>query len=154
MNVESGESSGTNDCDLAADLEYTLVVGAAAGATLWIGSHGWAMDGAPSLPQPFRFTLLPRPVHVQRARQQLTTIVQTSTGTPAGTTESSVSSTITFGPNVASVAATSGAPTAYSSHHSILDGTTNGTSNKLIIGLCVGLGVPCLAALAAGVWQA
>lgn len=198
MNVENGESSGTDKCNISADLEYTLAVGAAASATLSLGSHEWGPDYTSTIPiytttlastcaksqtaivataqatqasststdwldaiglrdftsdavQTYTITqcastgLVECPVSLQ------STIFRTSTGTPAGTTESSVSSTIKFGTNVARVAATSGAPTTDSSHHSILDGTTNGRSNKLTIGLCVGLGVPFLAALAAGV---
>lgn len=198
MNVDSGKSSEPNECDISADLEYTLAVGAAAGATLAIDSHGWGPDFTSTVPiftttlastcaksqtetsttqftqstststdwldaiglrdiatntvQTYTITRCASTGLVECPISLQTTIVQKSTGTSAGTTGTSVPSTIAFGTNVAKVAATTGAPTAYSTHHSVLHGTTNGTSNKLIIGLSVGLGVPFLVALAAGIW--
>ncbi|KAJ5259466.1 hypothetical protein N7478_012447 [Penicillium angulare] len=69
------------------------------------------------------------------------TVQSGSTITPTNT-YSSVTSTITFGSNAARLGASSGTPTPYSA-------SSSGGSDhkKLIIGLCVGLGVPILAAL-------
>ncbi|KAJ5088732.1 hypothetical protein N7456_012348 [Penicillium angulare] len=72
------------------------------------------------------------------------TVQSGSTITPTNT-YSSVTSTITFGSNAARLGASSGTPTPYS--HSSRGGSDH---KKLIIGLCVGLGVPLLAAFIIG----
>lgn len=217
MRVDDTSTAETDDCDLSADLEYTLAVGAAAGATVGVGSHKWGPtaestvpiwyttlastcvkseatstpsasvsaqitarenvvkgvddligdDGSTTSTRTETYTivacsssgLVNCPVSLQTTSVQIATVtsiltVQSgSTASFAVNTQSSVTSTIPFGHNSAKLTATSGAPTSYTPlatcRHSTLDGGT-GTSNKLIIGLRVGLGVPFLAALIIG----
>lgn len=65
----------------------------------------------------------------------------------------SVSSIVAFGTNVKSVAGVSGVPTSFdpsaitNEAQNILNGQTGGVSNKLILGLALGLGVPFLIAI-------
>ncbi|KAF3007250.1 hypothetical protein E8E14_009783 [Neopestalotiopsis sp. 37M] len=65
----------------------------------------------------------------------------------------SVSSIVAFGTNVKSVAGVSGVPTSFdpsaitNEAQNILNGQTGGVSNKLILGLALGLGVPFLIAV-------
>ncbi|KAJ5656691.1 hypothetical protein N7507_008641 [Penicillium longicatenatum] len=99
----------------------------------------------------------------QRIVTSEVTVQSGSSATFPANTFASVTSAIPFGTNVRSLLATSGSPTSYipatststtsatGGGSSVLDGTTNGTSNKLIIGLSVGLGVPFLAALILGI---
>ncbi|KAK3290999.1 uncharacterized protein B0H64DRAFT_420741 [Chaetomium fimeti] len=230
-NITGGaELAAQEGCALKIVQEYTLAVGAAAGATVAVGPHTWGLE--PNTTIPLFYTTLadicaitadatPTPTAAVAARQEeddpnlethtLTTKVlytgiscaspglpacpqslqsttlRTSTQThvtavPSGVTPTfpastalSVASTIPFGKQVNKLAATSGAPVSYvpppppptsSARPSgkgdddgvgdvlddigeVFQGETGGVSNKLIIGLSVGLGVPILAAIIA-----
>ncbi|KAL2820105.1 hypothetical protein BJX63DRAFT_338548 [Aspergillus granulosus] len=219
------------DCALEAVAEYTLAVGAAAGATVAVGTNQWGP--APSTmipvwyttlasvcagektspptptPTPNRPTLEERqrdedanselvtttlttttkyamvscistglincPVHLQSttsAEREMTTILTVESGVDAtfpASTFSTLSGAIAFGENVRTLTPTSGVPVSYvppvampsptdgsetssnddSSVHGDDDG---GNNNKLIIGLSVGLGVPALIGVGAGLW--
>ncbi|KAI1335505.1 hypothetical protein F5Y15DRAFT_428188 [Xylariaceae sp. FL0016] len=81
-----------------------------------------------------------------------------TTSVPSGNTPTfpqsvmtTVASTIPFGTNVKDLKATSGTPTSFvpnPTHHAnnFLNGETGGVSNKIIIGVGIGLGVPVLLA--------
>ncbi|KAJ5624636.1 hypothetical protein N7510_000945 [Penicillium lagena] len=205
VEVDAGHDAGDSiNCDLAAELEYTFALGAAAGATVAVDSHTWGP--AISTTVPVWYTTLasicaetkatpvassqitPRaalnrrddlddlfgspttttstytivnclsqgvvncPVNLQTTSTATSVVsVQSGSSTAAVNT---ITSAIPFGTNVHKLAATSGAPTSYvpfaTGGSRILDGTTDGTSNKLIIGLCIGLGVPFLAVVFIG----
>ncbi|KAH6844681.1 hypothetical protein B0I37DRAFT_312366 [Chaetomium sp. MPI-CAGE-AT-0009] len=223
-NITGGaELAAQEDCALKIVQEYTLAVGAAAGATVAVGPHTWGLE--PNTTIPLFYTTLAdvcaitadaTPTAAVAARQaddpnletqtlttkvlytgiscaspglpacpqslQTTTLrtsVQTLvTAVPPGVTPTfpastalSVASTIPFGKQVNKLAATSGAPVSYvppppppsstarpdgEGGGDVLDdigevfqGETGGVSNKLIIGLSVGLGVPVVAAVIA-----
>ncbi len=87
----------------------------------------------------------------------VTSVASGSTATFPATTQSSVASTITFGANVKALTSTSGTPTSYipgststSGIVGVIDRKTGGVSNKLIIGVSVGIGVPALLVIIAG----
>jgi hypothetical protein len=87
----------------------------------------------------------------------VTSVPSGSTATFPITTQSSVASTIAFGTNVKNLVSSSGTPTSYipastptSGIIGVIDAKTGGVSNKLIIGLSVGIGVPVLLAIIAG----
>lgn len=77
------------------------------------------------------------------------TVPSGSKATFPATTINTVASTIAFGINMKALASTSGAPTSFvpptasatSKLTSVVDGTTGGVSNKLIIGVSVGGGL-------------
>ncbi|KAJ5938854.1 hypothetical protein N7466_001988 [Penicillium verhagenii] len=214
LEVDGSTTADDGDCELAAIAEYTMAVGAAAGATVAIDAIAWGPS--PNTTIPVWYTTLASvcatsktstattsavitaraeldarddsttttisttetytiincqsqglvncPVTLQsttsteRVITSTVTVQSGSSATFPATTISSVTSTVEFGTNVRSLRATAGSPTSYnpstatgSTGGSILDGTTDGTSNKLIIGLSVGLGLPFLAALIVGV---
>lgn len=220
LQVNGSTAADDGDCELAAVAEYTMAVGAAAGATVAVDTYSWGPS--PNTTVPVWYTTLASVCATSKtssatsttsatitaraelnARDDLSTAAVSSTesytivnclssglincpaslqnttsyertvtseitvqsGSPAtfpANTFASVTSAIPFGANVRSLVAISGSPTSYTPAAStsttsatsggggILDGTTNGTSNKLIIRLCVGLGVPFLAALILG----
>ncbi|CZR52289.1 uncharacterized protein PAC_02166 [Phialocephala subalpina] len=87
----------------------------------------------------------------------VTSVPSGSTATWPVTTQNSVANTIAFGTNVKNLESTSGTPTSFvptttptSGITGVIHGKTGGVSNKLIIGLSVGLGVPVLLAIIAG----
>ncbi|KAJ2900743.1 uncharacterized protein MKZ38_002279 [Zalerion maritima] len=102
----------------------------------------------------------------------LTTFVVVSSGEDAtfpATTSEVVASLVTFGDNVRDIVSSSGSPTSYvppketsddddddedgdGDSDSPLKGETGGVSNKVILGVSIGLGVPVLIALFAGCW--
>lgn len=214
----SSASSSGDDCELAAVAEYTMAIGAAAGATVAVETYVWGPS--PNTTVPVWYTTLASmcagskttttsaasahitaraeldkrddvsttaitstesftivncissglincPINLQNTTSYQRTVTSDvtiqsgSTVMTSATAFSSVPSAIAFGTNAKSLLATSGSPTSYvpTSHHatsttgsggSIVDGKTDGTSNKVIIGLCVGLGVPFLAAFIIG----
>jgi len=89
------------------------------------------------------------------------TVISTITVTYSGTVptypasiSNSVDSTIAFGTNVNALATGSGNPSSFTPTASppLLEGTTHGVSNKLIIGLSVGLGLPVLILIGVGIF--
>lgn len=87
----------------------------------------------------------------------ITSVPSGSTATWPATTQNFVASTIAFGTNVKNLESTSGTPTSFiptttptSGITGVIDGKTGGVSNKIIIGVSVGLGVPVLIAIIAG----
>ncbi|KAF8858413.1 hypothetical protein BDZ45DRAFT_674010 [Acephala macrosclerotiorum] len=87
----------------------------------------------------------------------VTSVPSGSTATWPATTQNSVASTIAFGTNVKNLESTSGTPTSFvptttptSGITGVIDGETGGVSNKIIIGVSVGVGVPVLLAIIAG----
>ncbi|KAJ6005573.1 hypothetical protein N7451_003517 [Penicillium sp. IBT 35674x] len=217
LQVNGTTAADEGDCELAAVAEYTMAVGAAAGATVAVDTYSWGPS--PNTTVPVWYTTLASVCATSKtssatsamitaraelnARDDISTAAVSSTESytivnclssglincPASlqnttsykrtvTSEvtvqsgssatfpanafASVTSAIPFGTNVRTLLATSGSPTSYTpaiststtsatgGGSSILDGTTNGTSNKLIIGLSVGLGVPFLVALILG----
>lgn len=215
LRVNGTTAADEEDCELAAVAEYTMALGAAAGATAAVDSYTWGPAATTTVPVWYTtlasvcatsktssassagitkraeldsrddvsttavstteaFTmvtcsssgLVNCPANLQYTTSYMRTVttdvtVQSgSKPTFPASTYASVSSAIPFGTNVRRLAATSGSPTSYTPTSSststgkvseILDGSTNGTSNKLIIGLCVGLGVPFLIALGVGI---
>ncbi|KAJ5526918.1 hypothetical protein N7513_011077 [Penicillium frequentans] len=220
LQVNGTTAADDGDCELAAVAEYTMAVGAAAGATVAVDTYSWGPS--PNTTVPVWYTTLASvcatsktssvtsttsamitaraelnarddvstaavssiesytivnclssglincPASLQNTTSYKRTVTSevavqsgASTTFPANTF-ASVTSAIPFGTNVRSLLATSGSPTSYTpaiststtsatgGGSSILDGTTNGTSNRLIIGLSVGLGVPFLLALILG----
>lgn len=215
LQVNGTAAAEENSCELAATAEYTMALGAAAGATAAVGSYIWGPAASTTVPVWYTtlasicaatktssassagitaraeldsrddvsttvmstvesFTmvacsspgLVNCPANLQYTtsyQRTVTTDVTVPSGSsptfPAGT-YASVTSAIPFGTNVRRLAATSGSPTSYTPKPSststdrvpgILDVYTDGVSNKLIIGLCVGLGVPFLIALGVGI---
>lgn len=210
VNGSSSTGSESDDCELSAVAEYTMAVGAAAGATIAVDTYIWGPS--PNTTVPVWYTTLASicagtkttptsavsaqitaraelderddisatattstesftivncispglincPINLQNTTSYQRTV--TSTGAISATALSSVPTAIPFGTNVRSLLATSGSPTSYvpasntptsntGGGNSVVDGKTDGTSNKVIIGLCVGLGVPFLAALIIG----
>jgi hypothetical protein len=99
--------------------------------------------------------LLNCPVSLQTTSKYTTTSTLTtsvpsgSTATWPATIQTSVSSTITFGANTKDLVSASGTPTSFvptiiptSGIAGVIDGETGSVSNKLIIGVSVGVGVP------------
>jgi hypothetical protein len=85
----------------------------------------------------------------------VTSVPSGSTARFPATTQSSVASTIAFGANAKALASTNGAPTSYipgstSASVAVIGGQTGGVSNKLIIGVSVGVGVPVLLIIITG----
>ncbi|KAK4035342.1 hypothetical protein C8A01DRAFT_48438 [Parachaetomium inaequale] len=236
-NITGGANQVAEDgCALKIVQEYTLAVGAAAGATLAVGSHTWGPNPSTSIPL-FYTTLAnvcavtanatptPTTTAALAARQAddpnldtqtittkvlytgiscispgltacpqslqttgvLTSTKTTVTAVPSGQTATfppstalTVARTIPFGDGAQKLAATSGVPVSYvpppppppetsttkggdnngdgnSDIGDVIDdigevfhGETGGVSNKLIIGLSVGLGVPFVALLIFG----
>lgn len=209
MGVQGSSKADEDDCQLAASAEYTLAVGAAAGATVAVDAYSWGPS--PNTTVPIWYTTLAStcaeersaistphttahpqlqnrddlittsvtseesytivrckktglincPANLQETtsyESTITSIVTVESGSDStfpAKTSASVATPIPFGTNVKRFSSTSGAPTPYtpsstSDVEDTIDGTTNGTSNKLIIGLCVGLGVPFIALLALG----
>lgn len=114
-------------------------------------------------------TLVNCPVSLQSTSRNTVTKTLTS-AVPSGstvtfptTTQNTAVSTIAFGTNIHEMTATTGSPMSYvpttssssgssgsAGSSSVLEGKTRGVSNKLIIGLSVGVGVPVLIAIIAG----
>jgi hypothetical protein len=70
------------------------------------------------------------------------------------TVQNTVVSTLAFGTNIREISATSGSPVSYvptpsSRSSSVIEGETGGVSNKVIIGVSVGVGVPVLVTIVA-----
>jgi hypothetical protein len=90
-------------------------------------------------------------ISVNKVTKTLTTSVPSgSTASWAATTQNTVS-IIAFGNNAHAINPSSGTPTSYvpgptSGITSIVDGKTGGVSNKIIIGVVVGVGLPLLLA--------
>jgi hypothetical protein len=90
-------------------------------------------------------------ISVNTVTKTLTTSIPSgSTASWAATTQNTVS-TIAFGNNAHEINPSSGTPTSYvpgptSGITSIVDGKTGGVSNKIIIGVVVGVGLPLLLA--------
>lgn len=212
----------SDDCALQVVEEYSMLVGANAGATLALGEHSWGP--APNTQIPIWYTTLvdacagtktvaaaaavTSAAVVERDDDGMTTtvteitrtaIVCLSTGlincpaslqsavvnvatstlvaaVPVGTEEvafptttDAVVRTMAFGAGAKAMGATSGSPVSYvpttststseptssgsastGTDSSILGGKTGGVSNKVIIGVSVGLGVPVLIMIIAG----
>jgi len=116
--------------------------------------------------------LLNCPVSLQTTSKYTSTISLVTaissgvTATFPATTKTSVASTIAFGEKVKSLVATTGAPTSYTPPPAssttggsggatggiagVIDGKTGGVSNKIIIGVSIGVGVLVLLAIIAG----
>ncbi|KAJ5103083.1 hypothetical protein N7532_003612 [Penicillium argentinense] len=213
VEVNGTSTADEGECELEALAEYTLAVGAAAGATVAIDDYSWGP--APDTTIPIWYTtlastcaemksatpsaqIMPRselgqrddlittsvtteetytivrcissglancPVNLQNTTSYESTVTATVTvesgvdPTFPEKTFASVMSAIPFGTNVKRIASTTGAPTSYTPSatsnggaSAIVNGKANGTNNKLIIGLCVGLGVPFIAILIFGFW--
>lgn len=94
-------------------------------------------------------------------RTHVTAVPSGETATFPDTAFATVQSTVAFGSHVKSIKAMSGRPTPYIEEASDddddddddndnafgMDGNTGGVSNKVIAGVCVGLGIPILAAI-------
>ena len=218
--VRQIEDAKSGDCELEAAVEYTLAVGAAAGATVAVGTYAWGP--APSTTVPVWHTTLASTcaktksastissastgstassaisaradfierenseksvttttvtsaesytivncitsgvvyctVRYQNTSSYETTVTSTvtvtsgSSATMPASTFASVTSAIPFGEDVKRMFSTSGTPKSYdpssaTGRSGILNSHANGTSNRVIIGLCVGLGVPFIAAV-------
>lgn len=214
LRVNGTAAAEESGCKLAAAAEYTMALGAAAGATAAVDNYTWGPAATTTVPVWYTtlasmcatrktssaspagitaraeldsrddvsttvvstveaFTMVacsssglvncpPSLQYTTSYKRTLTTDVTVQSGSsptfPAGT-YASVTSAIPFGTNVRRLAATSGSPTSYvpkssstsTGKVSVLDNSTDGVSNKLIIGLCVGLGVPFLIALGVGI---
>lgn len=210
MSVQGSSEGNEDDCELAALAEYTVAVGAAAGATVAVDAYSWGPS--PNTTVPLWYTTLASTcaekkstteasqitdrAQIQNRNNLITTSVTSeesytivrcmssglancpanlqnttsyeSTVTSIVTVESgveptfpaktlaSVTSAIPFGSNVKRLYSTTGVPTPYtpsatSNWKNALDATTHGTNKKLIIGLCVGLGLPFLILLIFGI---
>lgn len=86
----------------------------------------------------------------------VTAVPSGSSATFPAVTANSVASTVAFGPSAHNLVVLSGSPTSYvpgsaatssnsSGFHNGVDGSTGGVSNKVIIGVSVGVGVPVVA---------
>lgn len=87
----------------------------------------------------------------------VTSVPSGASATFPATTQSLVASTIAFGNNVKALTSTSGTPASYTPSLAsstgiakVLDGKTGGLSNKLIIGISIGVGIPVLLGIIAG----
>lgn len=212
-NVTAAPAGSGNDCELRVVEEYTLLLGANAGATLELDGHTWGP--APNTQVPLFFTTLATACAVTgtvsaaatgamitaRAADVSSTTTSTevtytytatqclSTGlincpvslqstsrntvtktlvtvVPSGSKATFVTATpgtsvsaIAFGKNIKAISSTSGSPVSFVPPTSsptatgivgVLDGKTRGVSNKLIIGVSVGVGVPVLIGVIAG----
>ena len=92
----------------------------------------------------------------------VTSVLSGSDATFPATTQASVTSTIAFGTNKQVITSTSGSPVSYvpptstassepSGLSGVIKGKTGGVSNKIIIGVSVGVGLPVLIAIVAGI---
>lgn len=216
LTVNGTTDASDGECELAAVAEYTVGLGAAAGATVAVDTYAWGPTPATTIPVFYTTlasvcaatrsgsapssTITPRayldpradmttstlsseesytivnclstglvqcPVNLQNTTSYQTTVtkeVVVQSGADAEwptTTHASVTSAIPFGKDVRKLKATSGAPTSYvppstATASASVSATgssepanekTQGTNNKLIIGLSVGLGVPALIAI-------
>ncbi|OBT66528.1 hypothetical protein VE03_03664 [Pseudogymnoascus sp. 23342-1-I1] len=212
----------SEDCALQVVEEYSMLVGANAGATLALGEHSWGP--APSTQIPIWYTtlvdicagtktaaaptvtsaavvgrqedgmtttstiitqtaivclatgLINCPASLQSAVKNVVTstlIAAVPVGTEAAfptTTTDAVLKTVAFRAGAKEIGATSGSPVSYvpttsstttsgptssgsaftGTDSGIIEGKTGGVSNKVIIGVSVGLGVPVLILLIAG----
>lgn len=214
------ENAKSGDCELEAAVEYTLAVGAAAGATVAVDTYAWGPAPITTVPVWYttlastcaktkssstissasagltessaitaRAELIERentengmttttvtsvesytivncitsgvvycPVRYQNTSSYETTVTKTVTftsgasATMPASTFASVTGVIPFGEDVKRMSSISGAPKSYdpssaTGGSSIINSYTHGTSSRVIIGLCVGLGVPFLAAV-------
>ncbi|KUJ12374.1 uncharacterized protein LY89DRAFT_623534 [Mollisia scopiformis] len=106
--------------------------------------------------------LLNCPISMQTTSKQtvtstlVTSVPSGSTATFPTTIQNSVANTIAFGTNVKALTSTSGTPTSFNPTSTptgitgVIDGKIGGVSNKLIIGVSVGIGVPFLVGVIAG----
>jgi hypothetical protein len=208
-NVTAAPAGNGSTCELRVVEEYSMLLGANAGATVAIGEHTWGPT--PNTQIPIWYTTIWDACAVTGsataiasaaataatiiARDDLTTTISTEvtytatvclstglvncpvslqstskntvtktlvTAVPSGseatfpaTTQNTVVSTIAFGTNIHEISATSGSPVSYvptpsPGSSSIIKGETGGVSNKVIIGVSVGVGVPVLITIVAG----
>jgi hypothetical protein len=217
-NVTAAPAGDGNACELRVVEEYTMLLGANAGATLAIEEHTWGPTPNTQIPIWYttladvcavtksitgttiaasgaatvigrgdltttstttkvtytatvclNTTLVNCPVSLQSTSRNTVTKTLT-TAVPSGskatfptTTQNTAVSTIAFGANINEMTATSGSPMSYIptassssgssgsiGSSSVLKGKTGGVSNKVIIGVSVGVGVPVLIAIVAG----
>lgn len=107
--------------------------------------------------------LLNCPISLQITSKQtvtstlVTSVPSGSTATFPVTSQTAVASTIAFGTNVKPLTSSSGTSTSFNPTTSptsgiagVIDGKTGGVSNKIIIGVSVGVGVPVFIAIIAG----
>lgn len=211
-NITAAPSGSDDKCDHQVVQEYTMLLGANAGATLAVGEHTWGP--APNTQVPLFFTTLAAACAVTgttsaaatdatiTARNAVsstttstevtytnTAILCLSTGllncpaslqstthntltktlvsvVPSGSKATFITAasntavtTIPFGTNVKAISSSSGSPVSFvptssptggSGITGVLNGKTNGVSNKLVLGVSVGVGVPVLIAIIAG----
>jgi hypothetical protein len=211
-NVTAAPAGDSSSCKLRVVEEYSMLLGANAGATVAIGEHTWGPT--PNTQIPIWYTTIGDACAVTRsataassaaattatmnARNDLTTTTTSTvvtytatvcqstglvncpvslqstskntvtktlvTAVPSGsqatypvTTQNIVVSTIAFGTNIQKMSATSGSPVSYvptpspsSGISSVIKGKTGGASNKVLIGVSVGIGLPVLIAIVAG----
>jgi hypothetical protein len=215
-NVTAATSSDGNKCDLQVVQEYTMLLGANAGATLAVAGHTWGPT--PNTQVPLFFTTLGAACAVTGTVSAAATGATITARNPAANAASSTTtstevtytntavlclstgllncpaslqstshntvtktlfsvvpsgskatfltaatntavSTIPFGTNVKAISSTSGSPVSFvptssptggTGITSVFNGKTGGVSNKLVIGISVGVGVPVLIAIIAG----
>jgi hypothetical protein len=198
-NVTTAAGGSSGNCELQVVEYYEFAVGAAAGATVSVGTRKWgpspnttiaifhttladacairgtstptaSATAAPAASHLTTTTITTKAVYAGQAclssgmincpvSLQTTTIYHTTltltTAVPSGvsatfppTTFASVASTIPFGSNAKSMYITSGAPTSYvPGAADFLDRKTGGVSNKVILGVSLGIGIPFVIAL-------
>ncbi|KAE9364300.1 hypothetical protein N431DRAFT_563636 [Stipitochalara longipes BDJ] len=218
-NITAAPSNDDNKCDFQVLQEYTMLLGANAGATLALGDHTWGPS--PNTQIPLFFTTLAAACAVTGTVSAATTGATITARNPAAKAASSTTTstevtytntailclssgllncpaslqstshntvtktivsvvpsgskatfitaasntavtTIPFGTNVKAISSTSGSPVSFVPTSSptagtggtgitgVLNGKTGGVSNKLVIGVSVGVGVPVLIAIIAG----
>jgi hypothetical protein len=208
-NVTAAPAGSGSICELRVVEEYSMLLGANAGATLAIGEHTWGPT--PNTQIPIWYTtmkdvcavtgsataaasaaataatitargdlttttistkvtytatvclstgLVNCPVSLQSTSRNtvtktlVTAVPSGSEATFPATIQNTVVSNIAFGTNIQGISATSGSPVSYiptpsSGSSTIINGETGGVSNKVVIGVSVGVGVPVLITIVA-----
>ncbi|KAK3361757.1 hypothetical protein B0T24DRAFT_670749 [Lasiosphaeria ovina] len=194
-NITALPEGDTSGCVVRVIEEYTLAVGAAAGATVALNDNTWGPN--PQVTVPVFYTTLsdacatnikptdapqttpalsPRASELIGRAETLTTKTLSAkvryTGVITAVTSGArptipptaylgTASPVAFGTKARVLDATTGVPVTYTPPPpppptppvTVLDGNTGGVPNRVTIGVSVGLGVPFLAAIAAGIWN-
>ncbi|KAG8674184.1 hypothetical protein FPOAC1_000147 [Fusarium poae] len=157
------------DCALKVHQDYRFVVGAAAGASAALGQFAWGPTASTEIPifttriaevcavsaPPVATTLA---IDARAAQDDNDDLETTTLTTKKTTTGSATRSAIGFGNNAKEMITTSGKPAAYTgggdndNNDSFFDRKTGGVSNAIIVGVSVGLGVPIIIAIIAGIF--
>lgn len=151
-------SQDGGDCAVHAEQAFSIAVGAGAGATAYWLTH--TVGPTPSTHTPVWYTTMaPKCIDTRDSAPSIATSTamvrrDDDEDTSVYSSTNTVVVTSGFGSNVATFEPISGSPTSYvppgetsESGEGSASSSSGGTDTRLIIGLCVGLGVPALIAI-------